>query len=288
VPLYDPNAEANTWRVRGGVDFDLPGKLILPPNGYLLVVNFDPATDAAQLAAFRSKFGVGASIPVVGPYGSALDNQGERIKLLRPDPPQLIPDPFIGYVPYVLIDQVTYSSLSPWPTNASATGDSLQRLVGGDYGDDPVNWRAASPTAGAANAGGASPDRDGDGLPTDWETANGLNPDSATGDDGADGDPDGDGLTNLQEYISGTEPGNPESFLRVESILSAGTSTKIQFIAVSGKTYSVLYRDQVDSGIWQKLTDVPASATTGLIEVPDSGPAATGKRYYRLVTPQMP
>jgi hypothetical protein len=288
VPLFDPNAVANTWRVRGGIDFDLPGNLTLPPDGYLLVVNFDPGTDAAQLAAFRGKYGISATVPVVGPYGSALHNQGERVSLLRPDPPQTIPDPFIGYVPYVLIDEVTYSGSAPWPTNANATGNSLQRLRGGGYGSEPANWQAAAPTAGAANAGSASPDRDGDGMPNDWESGHGLNADSATGDDGAAGDPDRDGLTNLQEYISGTEPRNAESFLRVESIIGTGTSTKIQFIAVSGKTYTVVYRSQVDSGLWQKLADVPAPATTGLVEVTDSEAGAAGRRFYRLVTSPMP
>jgi len=45
-------------------------------------------------------------------------------------------------------------------------------------------------------------DSDGDGMPDDWEIANGLNPlvnDAAL-------DPDGDGLTNLQEYTLGTDP----------------------------------------------------------------------------------
>ena len=47
-------------------------------------------------------------------------------------------------------------------------------------------------------------DSDGDGLPDDWEIANGLSPFDDTGDNGADGDPDNDGLTNLGEYENGT------------------------------------------------------------------------------------
>ncbi len=46
-------------------------------------------------------------------------------------------------------------------------------------------------------------DIDGDGLPNDWEVANGLNPYNA---DDVSHDVDFDGLTNLEEYQAGTDP----------------------------------------------------------------------------------
>lgn len=44
-------------------------------------------------------------------------------------------------------------------------------------------------------------DRDGDGLPDDWERQHGFNP--ASSGDGAE-DADGDGYTNLEEFLNGT------------------------------------------------------------------------------------
>ncbi|MGD8523970.1 MAG: DUF2341 domain-containing protein, partial [Desulfobacterales bacterium] len=50
-------------------------------------------------------------------------------------------------------------------------------------------------------------DWDGDGMPDDWEIANGLDP---TVDDSM-ADADNDGLTNLEEYERGTDPNNPDT-----------------------------------------------------------------------------
>ena len=49
-------------------------------------------------------------------------------------------------------------------------------------------------------------DSEADGLPNAWETAYGLDPFDASGDDGAGGDPDHDGRTNAQELADGTHP----------------------------------------------------------------------------------
>ena len=51
------------------------------------------------------------------------------------------------------------------------------------------------------------PDSDGDGMPDDWETANGLDP----GTNDADDDLDGDGLINIDEYNNNTYANDPDS-----------------------------------------------------------------------------
>ncbi len=148
VPLRDPAHPTNTWRLASAVTFDFPD-LSIPAGGYLVVVPFDPATNAAALTAFEARYGNQGWL--VGPYSGRLNNAGDAIELWRPDAPQAPPRADAGYVPYFLVDRVVYSDLTPWPTAADGGGASLQRLVPTEYGNDPVNWKADGPTVGRTN-----------------------------------------------------------------------------------------------------------------------------------------
>jgi len=285
VSLFDPDAPANTWRIEGGVDYSFPTNMTLSPESYILLVSFDPKIDPKALGSFRIGYGLDTSVRILGPYTGKLENSGERIGLFKPDTASSLDG---GPVPYVLVDEVDYSNSPPWPTGADGSGHSLQRLVSSAYGDDPLNWQAAAPTAGQNNADGGVLDADGDGLPNHWESVYGLDPHVANGDDGASGDPDRDGLTNLQEYLSGTHPRDATSFLKMDSIDYNLTSVVVRFTAVAGKTYSVLYSDTVASGAWLKLTDVPAQSSTRVVEISDPGANGARIRFYSIVTPQSP
>ncbi len=58
---------------------------------------------------------------------------------------------------------------------------------------------------------GGDDDPDGDGLPSYWESENGMDPYDGTGINGATGDPDGDGLCNIDEYTLGFDPQGTDS-----------------------------------------------------------------------------
>jgi hypothetical protein len=149
VPLFDPAHPTNVWRLANAITLDFPADTTIPAHGTLVIVPFNPATDAAALAAFQSRYGTNASL--VGPYAGKLDNAGETVELWRPDPPQKPPQADAGFIPQILVERVAYDDEAPWPTNAAGAGASLQRIVSRDYGNDPMNWRAALPTAGWPN-----------------------------------------------------------------------------------------------------------------------------------------
>ena len=50
------------------------------------------------------------------------------------------------------------------------------------------------------------------------------------------------------------------SALRLEAITSSDTGTAVTFVAVAGKTYSVLFSAGPNATVWDKLADVPARA----------------------------
>jgi hypothetical protein len=153
----------------------------------------------------------------------------------------------------------------------------------GQSGNDPANWFAAPPNPGAGSA--INPDRDGDGMPNTWEDQNGLNPDDASD---AALDSDGDGLTNLQEYLAGTDPRDPSSRLEFESVMVTAATVTLRFKAAADRSYTVQYRDEVDTGPWMKLRDVSADPSARVMVIEDLPSAGVSQRFYRLVAPAQP
>lgn len=124
-------------------------------------------------------------------------------------------------------------------------------------------------------------DTDGDGLPDDWETQAGLLPNNP-GDRNLD--LDGDGLSNWEEYVAGTDPADAQDYVRVDLSVLPGQAA-VQFHAVSNRTYTVEYTDQLGAP-WLRLADFSARSTNRIESFPD--PVWTTNRSYRLVTPGRP
>jgi hypothetical protein len=108
------------------------------------VVAFDPA-NAMMLSSFRTRYGMGVSQAVVGPYAGHLANAGDKLQLQRPDAP---PPDEPAYYPPLLEDEIIYSSA--WGGGA-ADGKSLQRVAVDAWGLNQASWAAATASPGTAH-----------------------------------------------------------------------------------------------------------------------------------------
>jgi len=72
-------------------------------------------------------------------------------------------------------------------------------------------------------------------------------------------------MTNREEYLADTDPNDPSSYLRIDTIETDFVTTgsvRLTFPAKPFRTYSILYKDTLAAPTWQKLTDVGASPPT--------------------------
>jgi hypothetical protein len=149
-------------------------------------------------------------------------------------------------------------------------------------------WRRSTRLGGSPGITDPDPlpglvDLDEDGLPDSWEESFGLDSSNTEGDDGASGDPDNDGFNNAAEYLSGTNPTDPFSFLKFSQVqLTIEGMVEMEFQAAASITYRILYLDHIEEEDWNLLQEVPAKNVSDSIRILDTNIQTTSKRFYRL------
>ncbi|MGZ4966940.1 MAG: hypothetical protein ACXV97_07180, partial [Chthoniobacterales bacterium] len=97
----------------------------------------------------------------------------------------------------------------------------------------------------------------------------------------ANQDTDGTGMTNLQKFFAGLDPRDPQSFLRLTSVVKQGNGIQLSFPSVTGRIYQLESRADLINGSWQPLIDGIAG-TGAAVQVVDAQGAGIGRRFYRL------
>jgi hypothetical protein len=150
VELYNTSGAAlavGGWQFKqtDGQTFDLPAGTLIPAAETVVLVGFDPQAEPVTAAAFRTVYGIDATVTLVGGYSGRLDNSGETLKLLRPE------DPDAAETGFVLVDRVAYDDNAPWPVEADGDGPSLTRTAIAAFGNFATSWQAADPTPGSTS-----------------------------------------------------------------------------------------------------------------------------------------
>lgn len=138
--------DLTNWRIRGTSDIDLPSETIAAGD-VLVVVPFDPAgvANTNRVAAFRTHYGIDGTVRLVGPISPSMDNRYGIVKLQQPDEAP-VDEPTV--TPRVLVDEVFYDDLVPWPEVADGAGPSLHRVRPSALGNDASSWRSDTPSPG--------------------------------------------------------------------------------------------------------------------------------------------
>ena len=119
------------WIIAEAIDYVFPANTVLEPQEYLVV--------ARNIDVFASLY-PDPSIRVVGGYDKKLSNGGETILLLDPSSN--------------VVDEVTYSDDSPWPTAADGDGPALELIHPALDNNYAGSWAASLPdgTPGRLNS----------------------------------------------------------------------------------------------------------------------------------------
>jgi Immunoglobulin domain len=125
-------------------------------------------------------------------------------------------------------------------------------------------------------------DFDRDGIADQYEVTLGLSTNNAAD---ALGDLDGDASNNGDEYRAGTDPLDPASYLRVDLDAATGVADVV-VAAVTNRSYTIQYSDQMPASTWTKLADIYGKPTNRMETNRD--PAWVPNRYYRVILPAQP
>ena len=119
-------------------------------------------------------------------------------------------------------------------------------------------------------------DVDSDGMPDEWESANGL----TVGINDSAMDPDHDGQSNLAEFLAGTNPQSAASVLRITSVTTPSANhLNLSWTCVTAKTYRVWSTPDLKN--WTALSPTYAAGSTGTLSA-NLSTSGSQKLFYRV------
>jgi len=280
----------------GGSRNDVGRAVAVLPSGWAFVAGSTASPDFPVVSAIQPTFGgeLDAFLFAISPTGSvtwstfyggtrsergralALNQTGKLIfagQTFSPDMPLIRPaqprtggnrDTFIVELdpPYTAFTYATYLGGSNNDEGSGVAVDRVGRVftAGAASYPSPGGLGASDAFVYGISSGLAGADTDSDGLPDDWETQFGTDPNV----NDAAADPDGDGFTNAQELASNTHPTGYFTRFLAEGSTGAFFDDRIALFNPGADVATVVLRFQRDAGaeIQQILAVQPRSRAT--------------------------
>ena len=124
------------------------------------------------------------------------------------------------------------------------------------------------------------PDLDDDGLPDEWESAHGLDPDNATD---ATMDFDDDGHSNAAEFAAGTDPRDSSSTFVLALASHSGGTIELTFTAQPDRRYRIERSTDLSLASWTVRQAYDPEFTVRQIVFAESPSPSARRLFYRIV-----
>ncbi len=182
---------------------------------------------------------------------------------------------------YEFVKPLTGLAFQKWDSNAVAARDAAFTLGDAVFPNTPaVQALRAREALDAVRLWLTRADGDADGMIDYLELLHGLDPGNPAD---AARDSDGDGQSNADELCAGTDPNSPSSVFKVQNLVIAGTSLRLQFTAAAGKRYRLQSSVTLSADSWVDIATVPAVSVDQVLEVGMDLVPPGDRRFYRLM-----
>jgi hypothetical protein len=143
VKFYDPLFPENRWKI-SGINFTFPENSKIGVDETILVIS-----SKVDIQKFRPLHSIPSHITIYQ-FTGRLDKYGETISLKYPDKPDE------KYIPYIVMDEVSYSFNSPWTADKNAPF-TIEKTPIDNFANDPAAWRLSSDALGTPGKIGDNP-----------------------------------------------------------------------------------------------------------------------------------
>ena len=263
--IADTGIDLGGARFIDGIEFTFPVPTVVPPGGYILIVE--------NAAAFEERYGPG--LPVAGVYANKISNDGESLRLVD--------------VAGNDIFHFTFNDI--WHPTTDGAGRSLvavdEASLPGDY-SNPASWRPSSANLGSPGQADADPTTYASWLAVEFTAAELADP-AITG---PDADLDANGYTTLMSYALGINPRSPEPAKYPSAVLITDGDARFPAFTFRRRKWAVdlTYRVMVSSDLthWGEATELFGEIRdnhdgTELVTIRDTTPVtAPNPRFMRL------